>query len=353
MKIRGFYYFSLILSLTGFFTINAQNTLLSGTISDSLNQPLQSANVLAIPASQNEQIKFSITDTRGNYKLNLQRDVSYSLEVSYLGYTPFKDSITLTKNTTRNIRLTPNNETLDEIILTERTPVKVREDTITYRPEKFLTGEERKLRDVLKKLPGLDVDREGNVKVNGKEVTKLLVDSKEFFTGDEKLGVNNIPADAVDEIEALDNYTEVAFLKGLSDSEQLALNIKLKEGKKKFAFGEVEVGAGIKDRYTLHPTLFYYSPKTSVNAIGDFNNTGQKAFTTQDYVNFEGGFSRFSEDPTAFFRLFNDEFARFLSQQDFIFNRNNFGAVSLNQKLTKSLDLSAYSIFSQGTLQSR
>lgn len=342
----------LILSLTGFFTLQAQEIKLSGTISDTLNQPLQNANVLAIPASQNAQIKFSISDSEGNYKLSLQSGQTYSLEVSYLGYSPFKDSITLLRNTVRNIRLIPSNQTLEEIILTERTPVKVSEDTITYRPEKFLTGEERKLRDVLKKLPGLEVDREGNVQVNGKDVTKLLVDGKEFFTGDEKLGVNNIPADAIDEIEALDNYNEVAFLKGLSDSEQLALNIKLKDGKKKFAFGEVEAGAGIEDRYTIHPTLFYYSPKTSVNAIGDFNNTGQKAFTTQDYVNFEGGFSRLSEDPSAYFRLFNDDFARFLSQRDFIFNRNNFGALSLNQKLSKRLDLSAYSILSQGSLQS-
>jgi len=342
----------IILLFAGFFSIQAQDIKIIGTISDTINQPLQNANVLAIPASQNQQIKFSITNEQGEYKLYLAENTTYSLEVSYLGYASYKDSISLQEDTIKDIRLTPSNQTLEEIILTERTPIKVREDTITYRPEKFLTGEERKLRDVLKKLPGLDVDREGNVKVNGKDVTKLLVDGKEFFTGDEKLGVNNIPADAIDEIEALDNYNEVAFLKGLSDSEQLALNIKLKEGKKKFAFGELEAGAGIEDRYTVHPTLFYYSPKTSVNAIGDFNNIGQKAFTTQDYVNFEGGFSRLTEDPAAYFRLFNDDFARFLSQQDFVFNRNNFGALSLNQKLTSKLDLSAYSILYGGTVQS-
>lgn len=332
-------------------TICSQEATLSGTISDTLNTPLQNANILAIPGSQKEQIKFSITNAQGAYKLNLKKDLTYSLEVSYLEYSSFKDSIQLQEDSVKDIQLTPSNQTLEEIILTERTPLKVREDTITYRPEKFLTGEERKLRDVLKKLPGIEVDREGNVQVNGKDVTKLLVDGKEFFTGDEKLGVNNIPAAAVDEIVALINYNEVAFLKGLSDSEQLALNIKLKEGKKEFAFGEVEAGGGIEDRYTVHPTLFYYSPKTSVNAIGDFNNTGQKAFTTEDYLNFEGGFSRLSEDPSAYFRLFNDEFSQFLSQRHFVFNRNNFGAVSLNQKINNRLNLSAYSILSGGTLE--
>lgn len=331
----------------------AQQVRLSGTITDSLDVYLQNANILFFPDQTSEKIKFSITDARGNYEVKLTAGVLYVMEISYLGYTPYKDSILFTQDTVKDIVLTPSSQTLEEIVLTERTPVKIREDTITYRPEKFLTGEERKLRDVLKRLPGIEVDRAGNVTVNGKAVTKLLVDGKTFFTGDEKLGVNNIPADVIDEIEALDNYNEVSFLKGLSDSEQLALNIKLKDGKKKFAFGELEAGGGIEDRYLLHPTLFYYSPKTSVNLIGDLNNIGKKSFTTQDYINFEGGFARLSDDPSAYFKLYNDEFAQFLSQRDFIFNRNNFGALSLNQKLAANLDLSAYTILSSGNVQTR
>ena len=332
----------------------AQTVVLNGKILDTLQSPLPNTNILFFPTIQNEdKVRFSITDQDGFYQVTLKEDISYLMEISYLGFTTYKDTIKLSQDTTRNITLTPSTQSLEEIILTERTPIKIRGDTITYRPEKFLTGEERKLRDVLKKLPGLDVDRAGNVTVNGKEVTKLLVDGKEFFTGDEKLGVNNIPAGVIDEIEALDNYNEVSFLKGLSDSEQLALNIKLKDGKKKFAFGELEAGGGIEDRYLLHPTLFYYSPKTSINVIGDFNNIGKKSFTTQDYIDFEGGFSRLAEDPSAYFKLYNDEFARFLSQRDFTFNRNNFGALSINQTLTPQLDLSGYTILSGGDLKTR
>ena len=342
-----------LLLLVGLSTF-AQTVVFKGKATDTLQNPLANTNILFFPSNQNEdKVRFSITDQDGFYQATLKKDISYIMEISYLGFTTYKDTIKLSQDTTRNITLIPSTQSLEEIILTDRTPVKVREDTITYRPEKFLTGEERKLRDVLKKLPGLDVDRAGNVTVNGKEVTKLLVDGKEFFTGDEKLGVNNIPADVIDEIEALDNYNDVSFLKGLSDSEQLALNIKLKEGKKKFAFGELEAGGGIEDRYLLHPTLFYYSPKTSINAIGDFNNIGKKSFTTQDYIDFEGGFSRLIEDPSAYFKLYNDDFARFLSQRDFTFNRNNFGALSINQTLTPQIDLSAYSILSGGTIQTR
>ena len=121
---------------------------------------------------------------------------------------------------------------LEEVLIEQKMAVVVKEDTIVYRTDQFKTGDERKLKDILEKLPGVEVDREGNVKVKGKPVTKLLVDGKTFFTGDEKLGVNNIPSDAVDEIEAIDDYQEVSFLKGLKESDKMALNIKLKEGKK-------------------------------------------------------------------------------------------------------------------------
>ena len=330
-----------------------QEVNFSGTIKDTLNRPLENTNVLAIPLSEGARIKFSITDESGSYQLSLKKNQSYSIEISYLGYQKITDTLTLNQETIKNYVLIPSNQSLEEIIITERIPVKVREDTITYRVDKFTDGRERKLRDVLKKLPGIEIDRDGNATVNGKAVTKLLVDGKEFFTGDEKLGVNNIPADVIDEVVALDNYNEVAFLKGLSDSEQLALNIKLKDGKKKFAFGDIEAGGGIEDRYVIHPTLFYYSPKTSVNVIGDFNNTGEKEFTVQDYLNFEGGFSRFGEDPAAYFNLFRDDFARFLQQQDFVFNRNNFGALSLSQELTQTIRLDAYSIVSANTLETQ
>jgi len=335
------------------YNVLAQEIILSGIIKDTLNIALENANVLAVPLSEEGQIKFSITDTEGNYVLRLKPNKNYRIELSYLGYQKITDSVNLSKDTIKNYLLIPSNQNLDEVIITERIPVKVREDTITYRVNKFTDGSERKLRDVLKKLPGIEIDRDGNTTVNGKAVTKLLVDGREFFTGDEKLGVNNIPADVIDEIEALDNYSEVSFLKGLNDSEQLALNIKLKEGKKKFAFGDLEIGGGVDDRYVIHPTLFYYSPKTSINAIGDFNNIGKKEFTIQDYFNFEGGFDILGADPSAYLSLFRDDFARFLQQRDFIFNRNNFGALSFSQELTETIRLNAYSIVSANTLSTR
>jgi hypothetical protein len=152
-----------------------------------------------------------------------------------LGYKPQKLTIITTdQDLVKNFILQENPDQLDEVRIEYTPPIVVKKDTLIYDVSRFATGEERKLRESLKKLPGVEVDREGNVKVNGKQVTKVLVENKPFFTGNSKLAVNNIPANAVDKVEVLDNYNEVAMLKGLQDSEDMAMNILLKEDKKKF-----------------------------------------------------------------------------------------------------------------------
>lgn len=285
--------------------------------------------------------------------MKLSKGIPYKLEITHLGFSQLTDTVSIASDILKNYTLFRTTQSLEEVLIKAQLAVIVKEDTIRYRVDKFRTGEERKLKKLLEKLPGVEVDRAGNVKVNGKAVSKLLVEGKEFFTGNEKLGVNNIPADAVEEVVALDDYTEVPFLKELTDSNKLVLNIKLKEGKKNFVFGDIEAGGGVEKRYLFHPSLFYYSPKTAVNAIGDFNNTGQKSFTVQDYVDFEGGMSSFMEDPSAYFDLYTSDFAQFLSQRDFVFNKNNFGAISLSQEITQDLRLSVYSINSQSETETK
>lgn len=338
-----------LLILTGFFfNINAQNIVVVGNVTDSLQNPLGYANILAIPEADDQEVRFAISEDNGNYKLGLSKNQTYQITVSYLGYKPQTFKLTtLDQDLIKNFILKENPDQLDEVTLNYTPPVTVKKDTITYNVGSFVTGEERKLREVLKKLPGVEVDRVGNVTVQGKKVTKLLVEDKTFFTGDSKLAVNNIPADAVDKVVVLDNYNEVAMLKGLQDSEDMAMNIKLKADKKKFTFGDVEVGAGIKERYLLHPNLFYYSPKTNVNFIGDLNNQGIKSFSFRDYLEFEGGFGKLLNDVSGYFNLYNSDFARYLNNQDFLANINQFGALNIRQSINNVTDISGYVITSK------
>ena len=335
-----------LLLLVGFSSC-AQNILVSGTVSDSLKVPLAYSNILAIPTSNDQDIRFAVTKENGSYKLGLAKHQTYNITVSYLGYTSQEIQLNTTnQNITKNFILVENPNQLDEVTLNYTPPITIKKDTTTYDVSKFVTGEERKLREILKKLPGVEVDKAGNVTSNGKKVTKVLVENKTFFTGNSKLAVNNIPADAVDKVEILDNYNETTMLKGLEDNENMAMNIKLKDDKKQFAFGDIEVGAGIKERYLIHPNLFYYSPKTNVNFIGDLNNQGIKSFSFSDYIEFEGGFGQLFKDPAAYFDLYNSDFARYLVNQNFTSNINQFGALNIRQSINKSTDFSGYIITS-------
>lgn len=339
-------YFLLIYILC-FSPINllGQNVTLRGTVSDSTTTaPMINANILAFPKNDGERTQFAITNEKGEYVLRLEKEVAYSIEVSYLGYQKLSFDYTAIQDEIKDLKMVPKTNDLDEVVLEYKIPIEVKEDTITYQTDAFVTGEERKLREVLKKLPGIEVDREGNVTAQGKKVTKVLVEDKTFFTGNSKLAVNNIPADAVDQVQVLDNYNKIGFLKGLQDSDELALNIKLKEDKKKFAFGDMEAGVGIKDRYLVHPNLFYYSPNTNVNFIGDLNNIGVKSFSFSDYLEFNGGFGKLVDDIGGYFSLSRDDFSQFLNNTDFRANTNRFGAFNLRQTVSPKTDINSYVI---------
>jgi len=343
-SMRYIIYFLLVVAAT---TSNSQNINVSGTISDSIQKPLEFTNILAIPKIKTQEIKFAITNKNGNYKLALSKHQTYEITVSYLGYKTQTITLTTTdQNIKKDFILIENPDQLNEININYTPPISVKKDTITYNVDAFATGKERKLREVLKKLPGVEVDREGNVKVQGKKITKVLVENKTFFTGNSKLAVNNIPADAVDKVEVLDNYSDVSMLKGLEDSNDMALNIKLKEDKKKFVFGDVDIGGGRKQRYVLHPSLFYYSPKTNVSFIGDLNNIGVKSFSFREYMEFEGGFGKLMRDASSYFSLFKSDIAQYLNNQDFRKNTNQFGALNIRQSISNITDLSGYIITS-------
>ncbi|AEM70193.1 hypothetical protein Murru_1149 [Allomuricauda ruestringensis DSM 13258] len=339
----------LFFSITNLF---GQKVALSGTVLDSsTTTPMVNANILAFPKNADERTQFAITNDKGGYTLRLKKEVAYSIEVSYLGYQKLSFDYTATQDETKDLLLLPKPDELDEVVLEYKIPIEVKEDTITYQTDAFVTGEERKLREVLKKLPGIEVDREGNVTAQGKKVTTVLVEDKTFFTGNSKLAVNNIPADAVDQVQVLDNYNKIGFLKGLQDSDELALNIKLKEDKKKFAFGDMEAGGGVKDRYLVHPNLFYYSPKTNVNFIADLNNIGVKSFSFTDYLEFNGGFGKLMDDIGGYFSLSRDDFSQFLNNTDFRANTNRFGAFNLRQTVSSKTDINSYVIANSSDTQ--
>ena len=330
----------------------SQNIKFSGVVKSNTGEPLELANVIAFKKGTKFLQGYSITDSKGNYKLSLAPEQEYTLKVSYLGYESQSIDITIDdskKDIIKNIALKESSESLNEMEITYEMPVKIVGDTIVYNSDSFTTGTEKKLEDVLKKLPGVDIDENGEVEVEGKKVQKVLVEGKEFFDGDSKLATQNIPASAIDKVQVLRNYNEVAGMKGVTNNEDnIAINIKLKSGKDKFWFGEVNAGAGDNEQYIVKPKLFFYSTDKSVNLLADFNNIGEAPFTMRDYFRFTGGLRGAMSGSGTSFNVSSGGVG-FLTTQN---NRaqeitSKFGALNFGLSPNKNLDLNGFAIVNQ------
>lgn len=340
--------FTLLFSITSF----SQNIKLDGIIQDNKNKPLEMANVMAINTITKAMDSYAITNDKGKYQLSLKQNTIYSIKVSYLGMQSKEIAITTSgENKSQNITLEEGATELQGVEIVREMPVSIKGDTIVYNADSFTTGTERKLEDVLKKLPGVEVNANGEIQVEGKKVSKLMVEGKDFFDGDTKLGVKNIPADAIDKVQVLRNYNEVSALKGLENNdESIAMNIKLKKGKKNFWFGDLNAGTGIgheESRYIVNPKLFYYSPKYSINLIGNFNNIGELPFTPQDYFKFTGGFKNLMKKGGTNFDISNNDLGISLMQNDKAAAiTTQFGATNFSYNVNKAWSLSGFAILS-------
>jgi len=342
----------LLLLSTSFYS---QTIKLEGIVKDTTSAPLEMANVMAVNQATKAVDAYSITNDKGRFLLNLKANTNYNVRFSYLGLKTKNISVTTQdKDIVQNISLIADASQLSEIEVVKQMPVSVKGDTLIYNADSFKTGTERKLEDVLRKLPGVEVNADGEVEVEGKKVSKLMVEGKDFFDGDTKLGVKNIPADAIDKVQVLRNYNEVGALKSLENNEEnVAMNIKLKSGKKNFWFGDITAGAGVAhtdERYLVNPKLFYYSPKYSLNFIGNLNNIGELPLTIQDYFKFTGGFRSMARRSGTNFSVASNDLGISLLRN----NRakeiiSEFGATNFSYNPNKKLSFSGFAILSGTT----
>ncbi|MCX2718602.1 TonB-dependent receptor [Lentiprolixibacter aurantiacus] len=330
---------------------------LEGVVRDSLNQPLEAANVIAINQETSGLEAFGVTTTEGRYRLDLGRNGTYKIQISYVGMKTFTEILsTKEENIVKDYTLEADN-VLEGVELVYEMPVQVKGDTVVYNADSFQNGTERKLEDVLEKLPGVEINEEGQIEVEGKVVNKLMVNGKDFFDGDTKLASKNIPSKAVDKIQVLRNYSEVGQLRSVTNNQDnVALNIKLKEGKENFWFGDVTVGAGSspdKELYLVQPKLFYYSPKYTLNFIGDINNTGEVALTRRDIRNFGGGFRAPSRSSGTNINLGDNSLNFLTSQANALEIENKLATGNFSYSPSKALDLSGFLIYNSSRIASR
>ncbi|WP_430412077.1 carboxypeptidase-like regulatory domain-containing protein [Kordia sp.] len=328
-----------------------------GIVRDSLKTPLELANVIAINKKTSALESYSITDQQGKYKLALKKNSTYKIQVSYIGLKTLQDSLsTKESDITKNYTLQEDN-TLDKVELTYEMPVTIKGDTLIYNADSFKNGSERKLEDVLEKLPGVEINEDGQIEVEGKVVNKLMVNGKDFFDGDTKLATKNIPSKAVDKIQVLRNYSEVGQLRSVTNNQDnVAINIKLKEGKENFWFGNITAGGGSSpdnELYLIQPKLFYYSPEYSINFIGDLNNIGEVALSRRDIRAFGGGFRAPSRSSGTNINL-GDNGLNFLTNQGNALEiENKLATGNFSYSPNKALDLSGFLIYNSSRILSK
>ena len=348
--------FLVVLCLIG--TLSFSQTIkLEGIISDTKNIPLEMVNVMAVNQATKAMDSYAITNEKGKYSLDLKANTTYTVSVSFLGMQNAKvEIVTSNVNIKKNIVLEEGAVELDGVEIVREMPVSIKGDTIVYNADSFKSGTERKLEDVLKKLPGVEVNSDGEIEVEGKKVTKLMVEGKDFFDGDTKLGVKNIPADAIDKVQVLRNFNENSILKSVENNQDnVAMNIKLKSGKKNFWFGDLTAGIGVgmlDTRYLINPKLFYYSPKYSINLITNFNNIGELPLTIQDYMKLTGGFRGLASKGGSSFNVSSNDLGISLMRN----NRakeieTQFGAANFSYNVNKAWTLSGFGIISSSVTE--
>ena len=293
---RSKYFLLFVLLLTATSSLFAQDKkgTVKGKVLDSLGRTaLPDATVTLLNPEDSAAVAFAVVDKTGSFELKNLEAGSYILGISYIGYKEFIKHITITA-TSFNIEIdtvymAADAGTLQGVIVVAP-PIKIVKDTVEFRASAFKTKPNATVEDLLKKLPGVEVDKEGNISAQGEQITKVYVDGKEFFSNDPKLATKNLTSELVESIQVFDDMSDQAKFTKIDDgSRQRTINIKLKKDRKKGVFGRVNVGAGSSDRYMGNASINVFDNKTQISVLGGANNVNRLGFSSSDLISTIGG----------------------------------------------------------------
>lgn len=275
-------FFKICFVLLGFIysTHSFGQYIIQGSVCNSIDLKLQQVSVVLKDTTCSKIIDYTYTDNNGNYKLNSESLGSFCIEFRHLGYASKTLTIVLGKNQKPNdidIILDEKTMHLDEIIVQAERPITINDDTINYKTKYFITGTEQTVEDLLKVIPGLQIDRMGTIKVGNQEIEKLMVDGDDLFEKGYKILSRNMPAYPIEEVELLKNYSNNYLLKGVEESEKVALNLKLNENSQRIWFGDIKTGLGNGDFYELKGNLMNFGKKNKYYFLTNLNNIGYDA----------------------------------------------------------------------------
>ncbi len=308
----------------------------SGTIVDSTKTKLKQASVSVLKMGNNLLTGFAFSNTDGYFEVKNIKPGDYTLQITYVGKQTLR----------RPFKIEDKDVSLGEILLydfiadatgatitADRNPITVKQDTLEYDARAFATRPNANVEELLKKLPGVEVASDGKVTAMGKEVTKVLVDGKDFFGKDPKQATRNLDADIIERVQVLDERNDMSRMTGIDDGErERVINLALKADKKKGYFGKIEAGYGTDQRYDNQLSANRFNRKMQFSVVGNLNNVNRQNFTRGEgmSVSVGGGGVRMATN--------------FSSGNSSGLSTTQSGGVNFNYDFTKNLKLnSSYS----------
>lgn len=345
-------YLLLINILLNYIT-HSQEHKIAGELSSTKNEPIQNASIIIY--QDDNVIAYTYSNSDGKYetsfKLKTEESRSIKIVANSLGYQQQEKSILINDKSTFKVDfvLEEKAEQLNEVVLETWEKIKVKQDTITYKASAFRDGSEQVVEDLLKNIPGIEVTSDGNIKVNGKAIDKLLIEGDDLFDDKYKLLTKNLDSNTIEEIEVLNNFEDNPVLKNFQESEKVALNLKLKEDKKNVWFGNVDLGYGTDDRYnsTINIGLLKKKIKffnlTNVNSIGktaisQVENTGTLNITGSETS------KKIEKSNNEFVRIDNLSSSNFSNNED-VFNNASLNSLSFVTNLSRQTKLRSLTYF--------
>ncbi len=267
-------------------------------IDTSAKQPIADATVSVLNAKDSSLATFTLSNKQGVFEVKGLGEGDYRVVISSKGFVEFKKAVSITATAKAvdfgSLAIEKDYKTLEGVVIISESPIVVKNDTIQFNASGFKTLPNASAEDLLKKLPGVDVDNEGNIKAQGETVQKVLVDGKEFFGNDPKLATKNLTADMIESVQVFDDMSDQAKFTKIDDgSRSKTINIKLKKDRNKGVFGRALAGVGNDGRYEGNLSVNKFKGNQRISLLFNANNINKQGFSFSDIISSMGGFSGF------------------------------------------------------------
>ena len=285
MRFYSKVFFTVLVALVYSFTGNAQEFEIKGKVTDNEQTPLESATVYIEKVKDSTLVSYTISDTEGDFIIEGDTDADLvNIFISYTGFNTYQKQLSLKQNSfidLKNVLLEFSTNNLEEVLVTaNRAPVTIKKDTLEFNAASFKTRPNANLEETLKQLPGVDVDSDGSITVNGKTVSRILVNGKEFFGDDPLIATKNLPKEIIDKIQVVDTKTKAQEFTGKEgDSENKTINITIQKDKNEGYFSRLTAGGGTDERYELSGIANYFKEDLRLSLLGSSNNINSSGFT--------------------------------------------------------------------------